>query len=106
MMRVGPVHGSRAVGESSCTPQRRTGRNPGTTARLPRRLARILKPGAIFLLMLPSLCIYRTDRNDEGWYPDVTGQPQWNFTRPTWNRHFAYAGLALWESEGPPVSAP
>lgn len=62
-------------------------------------LARILKPGGMFLVMLPSLGIYRTDRADEGWYPDLTGQPQWNFMRPTWARHFAQAGLSLWEIE-------
>ena len=62
-------------------------------------LARILKPGGIFLVMLPSLGIYRTDRADEGWYPDLTGQPQWNFTRASWDRHFAQAGLGLWETQ-------
>lgn len=61
-------------------------------------LARILRPGGIFLVMLPSLDIYRTDRDDEGWYEDLTGQPQWNFTRDTWERHFRAAGLALWET--------
>ncbi|MGH7397616.1 MAG: class I SAM-dependent methyltransferase [Candidatus Rokuibacteriota bacterium] len=59
-------------------------------------LARLLKPGGLFMLMLPALDAYRTDRTDEGWYPDLTGQPQWNWTRATWARAFASADLACW----------
>lgn len=60
-----------------------------------REVARILKPGGYFIIMLPTLGAYRSDRADEGWYEDLTGQPQWNLTRDTWNLMFAEADLAL-----------
>jgi SAM-dependent methyltransferase len=60
--------------------------------------ARILAPGGWFLIMLPTLGAYRTDRSDEGWYEDLTGQPQWNLTRASWEGHFAAAQLKLWHA--------
>lgn len=62
-------------------------------------VGRILRSGSLFLIMLPTLGAYRTDRNDEAWYDDLTGQPQWNFTRYTWESYFVAAGLALWPSD-------
>jgi SAM-dependent methyltransferase len=64
-----------------------------------RELARLLEEGGLFLVMVPTLGVYREDRADEGWYPDFTGQPQWNWTRSTWERHFAEYSLDLWETE-------
>lgn len=58
--------------------------------------ARILAPGGRFLIMLPTLGAYRSDREDEGWYEDLTGQPQWNLSRATWESYFAAAKLDLW----------
>ena len=65
----------------------------------PRRsiveLSRLLKPGGCYFTMIPTLGVYRTDRQDEGWYDDLTGQPQWNLTRQHWQEHFHAAGLKL-----------
>lgn len=61
-----------------------------------REAARILAPGGRFLVMLPTLGAYRSDRTDEGWYEDLTGQPQWNLSRTTWEKHFESSGLTLW----------
>jgi SAM-dependent methyltransferase len=61
-------------------------------------VGRILQPGGRFFIMVPSLGYYREDRDDEGWYDDLTGQPQWNLTRPTWESYFSAAKLEL----GPP----
>lgn len=58
--------------------------------------ARILAPGGRFLIMLPTLGAYRSDRDDEGWYEDLTGQPQWNLSRATWESYFLTANLDLW----------
>ncbi len=58
--------------------------------------ARILATGGRFLIMLPTLGAYRSDRSDEGWYDDLTGQPQWNLTRATWESYFESAQLRLW----------
>jgi SAM-dependent methyltransferase len=62
-----------------------------------RELSRLLVPGGTFLVMVPTLGVYRDDRDDEGWYPDFTGQPQWNWTRATWARHFSACALTLWD---------
>lgn len=59
-------------------------------------VGRLLQPNGLFLIMVPTLGAYRTDRNDEGWYEDFTGQPQWNLTRDTWESYFNAAGLSLW----------
>jgi SAM-dependent methyltransferase len=56
---------------------------------------RILRPGGLFFIMVPTLGVYRTDRQDEGWYPDLTGQLQWNWSRETWVECFDQAGLIL-----------
>lgn len=64
-----------------------------------REVARLLTPGGLFLLMLPALDAYRTDRQDAGWYADLTGQPQWNWTRATWLDAFDGAGLGCWPLE-------
>ena len=60
---------------------------------------RVLRRGGLFLIMVPTLGAYRTDRDDEGWYEDFTGQPQWNLTRDTWESYFEEAGLSLWPWE-------
>jgi len=60
--------------------------------------ARLLRPGGLFLLMIPTLGVYRSDRDDEGWYEDLSGQPQWNFWRQTWESFFMEAGLVLDET--------
>lgn len=57
--------------------------------------ARVLRPGGRFYFMIPTLGVYRTDRDDEGWYEDLTGQPQWNLHRATWEMMLAGAGLVL-----------
>jgi ubiquinone/menaquinone biosynthesis C-methylase UbiE len=61
--------------------------------------ARILQPGGLFLMMIPTLGVYRTDRDDEGWYGDLTDQPQWNLCRDTWESYFRRSGLDLWETD-------
>ena len=61
-----------------------------------RELFRLLAQGGRFLVMVPTLGVYRTDRDDEGWYEDLTGQLQWNFFRTTWGEHFSGAGLSLY----------
>jgi SAM-dependent methyltransferase len=60
---------------------------------------RLLRPGGRFFIMVPSLEYYRDDRDDEGWYDDLTGQPQWNLKRSTWESYFRAAALEL----GPPT---
>ena len=60
-----------------------------------RELSRLLAEGGRFLVMVPTLGVYRTDRNDEGWYEDLTGQPQWNLLRTTWEEYFLNTGLSL-----------
>lgn len=60
-----------------------------------REVARLLVPGGQFLIMLPTLGAYRTDRTDEAWYEDLTGQPQWNLGRSTWESFFVKADLSL-----------
>jgi SAM-dependent methyltransferase len=64
-----------------------------------RETARILKRSGLFLIMLPTLGAYRADRDDEGWYEDLSGQPQWNLKRATWSAHFSAAGLGLWDDD-------
>jgi len=64
-----------------------------------KEIARILTPSGIFLLMIPALGHYRDDRNDEGWYEDKTGQPQWNFFRKTWEDFFNKYNLKLSSQE-------
>jgi len=49
--------------------------------------------------MIPTLGVYRVDRQDEGWYEDLTGQPQWNLNRETWESYFSEYGLMLWETD-------
>lgn len=60
-------------------------------------LSAALKKEAVFLLMIPTLGAYRTDRNDEGWYEDFNTPPQlqWNYFRETWEAWFKEAGLEL-----------
>jgi SAM-dependent methyltransferase len=56
-----------------------------------------LKPGGLFLLMIPTLGFYRKDRDDEGWYPDFNDPPQlqWNLKRSSWEEKFSTVGLSL-----------
>ena len=69
--------------------------------------SRILKTNAIFLIMVPTLGIDRTDRADEGWYEEreIEGQPirqmQWNLYRSTWEMIFMQAGLKLFDRDFP-----
>ena len=69
--------------------------------------ARILKRNGIFLMMLPTLGIDRTDRNDEGWYEEreVNGQSirqmQWNLYRHTWEKVFVQQGLKFFNYDLP-----
>lgn len=65
-----------------------------------KEMARILKPGGLFLLMIPALGHYRKDRNYEGWYEDKTGQPQWNYFRETWKCFFLKYRLELFPMDG------
>jgi SAM-dependent methyltransferase len=66
-----------------------------------KELTRILKPGGLFFLMMPTLGIDRTDRDDEGWYEEreVQGSPikqmQWNLKRHTWEQYFFKYDLML-----------
>jgi SAM-dependent methyltransferase len=66
-----------------------------------KELSRILMPGGLFLCMMPTLGIDRTDRDDEGWYEErqVQGSPikqmQWNLKRNTWEQYFLECGLNL-----------
>lgn len=62
-----------------------------------KEATRLLQPKGLFLLMLPTLGVYRTDKHDEGWYEDLTGQPQWNLRRDTWESYFTQYGLGLWD---------
>ena len=68
-----------------------------------KEAGRILKEGGVFFILLPSLGIDRTDREDEGWYEEreVKGAPirqlQWNLRRETWTRYFSNAELKLWD---------
>jgi len=64
-------------------------------------IKRILKPGGLFLTMVPSLDSYRNDRFDEGWYEDLDSnkQLQWNFRRKTWEAMFLEAGLRLFSCD-------
>lgn len=64
-----------------------------------REIGRLLVPGGHLFTMIPTLGVYRTDRSDEGWYDDLTGQPQWNRHRATWENLFSSAGLELWADE-------
>jgi len=72
-----------------------------------REASMILKKNGIFLLMMPTLGIDRTDRTDEGWYEEreIDGQPilqkQWNFKRVTWESLLKKAGLMLWDFDLP-----
>lgn len=52
-----------------------------------------------FLLMIPTLGFYRTDRDDEGWYEDfnVPPQQQWNYKRSTWEKFFHKEKLELYD---------
>lgn len=61
-----------------------------------KEAARLLRPHGLFLIMIPTLGVYRTDRCDEGWYKDLTGQPQWNLRRDTWETCFTQCDLSLW----------
>jgi SAM-dependent methyltransferase len=62
-----------------------------------RELARILKPGAHFFLMIPTNDGYWEEPGAEiGWYPDKGGQPQWNYPRAHWDGIFRDNGLTLW----------
>jgi SAM-dependent methyltransferase len=69
--------------------------------------ARILKNDAIFLIMVPTLGIDRTDRTDEGWYEEreIEDQPirqmQWNLYRDTWEKIFEQQGLKLFDYDLP-----
>lgn len=58
-----------------------------------------LKPGGLFLLMIPTLGYYRQDRDDEGWYQDFNDPPQlqWNFKRSSWEEKFNNVGLRLFD---------
>ncbi|MBI2953571.1 MAG: methyltransferase domain-containing protein [Chloroflexi bacterium] len=67
-------------------------------AQAAHEVARLLQPQGLFLMMIPTLGVYRVDRDDEGWYEDLTGQPQWNLKRETWEAHFRRNGLRLWDS--------
>ncbi|MBI2889503.1 MAG: class I SAM-dependent methyltransferase [Nitrospirae bacterium] len=64
-------------------------------------IARVLRPGGRFFLLLPSLGAYRHDRLDEGWYTDLdpNGQPQWNLFRRTWEDMFEKSALRLYPSD-------
>ncbi|NCD40863.1 MAG: class I SAM-dependent methyltransferase [Bacteroidia bacterium] len=72
-----------------------------TPQRAIEELGRILRVGGVFLCMMPTLGIYRTDRTDEGWYEDlspnaeVPRQMQWNLLRTTWEAYFSASGLIL-----------
>ena len=63
--------------------------------------ARVLKPDGWVIALLPTLGVYRTDRDDEGWYEDVAveghdeKQMQWNWVRSTWEMVFNDAGFKL-----------
>lgn len=63
--------------------------------------ARILFRCGFLLSMMPTLGIYRTDREDEGWYDDTGPIPQmqWNFRRHTWESFFRLSGLTLLDNE-------
>jgi len=62
-------------------------------------MRRLLKPAGHFFTMMPALEGYwENTRADEGWYPDKTGQPQWNFSRVHWESFFRNNGLSLWDS--------
>lgn len=64
-----------------------------------KEMSRILKCGGYFLTMIPALGHYRKDREDEGWYPDKTGQLQWNLFRKTWEDFFVKSKLLLFPME-------
>lgn len=63
--------------------------------------ARLMKSGAVFLMMMPTLGVDRTDREDEGWYEErpidnhPISQMQWNLRRETWEKVFEANGLRL-----------
>jgi len=62
-----------------------------------KEVGRIIKRGGIILTMQPTLGVYRTDRDDEGWYEetDHAQQFQWNLKRETWEKIFTSAGFNL-----------
>jgi SAM-dependent methyltransferase len=63
--------------------------------------SRLLSDDGIFLAMMPTLGINRTDRDDEGWYEELTApgagvrQMQWNLRRNTWESYLKSAGMNL-----------
>jgi len=65
-----------------------------------KEMARLLKQTGHFFTMMPTLEAYwDNERTDEGWYPDKTGQLQWNLPRSHWESHFRANGLQLWSGE-------
>lgn len=68
------------------------------TRRLFEVIRSMLKNGALFLFMIPTLGFYRDDRCDEGWYEDldVNRQLQWNRFRETWEAYFRNSQLILY----------
>ena len=61
-----------------------------------QELSRVLKAGGLFFIMIPTLEAYWDNKNNSrGWYPDKTGQPQWNLPRSEWASHFAHSKLEL-----------
>ncbi|MFH1147696.1 MAG: class I SAM-dependent methyltransferase [Pseudomonadota bacterium] len=70
-----------------------------------REAARVLKRNGILLVMIPTLGIDRTDREDEGWYEErpvpgeLVAQMQWNLKRSTWESYMTNAGLELFDDD-------
>lgn len=62
--------------------------------------SRILRSNGYFFMMMPTLGIYRRDRDDEGWYEELKSsakheplQMQWNWRRSTWQQILSDASL-------------
>ncbi len=62
-------------------------------------MSRILKAEGLFLMMIPALDYYRSEKMDEGWYEDTDAnrQLQWNYLRATWEGMFRQARLTLFD---------
>jgi len=69
-----------------------------------REASRTLKRGGWVFALLPTLGVYRTDTDQEGYYadlpsggPDGAQQQQWNLTRASWADLFAGAKIMLFD---------